>query len=73
VELLSTGPARVLGVPGGRLAAGDVADVTLFSTKRQLTVNPTRFKSKGRNTPFTGWKLRGRPVGTFLAGRRVEV
>jgi dihydroorotase len=73
VELLSTGPARVLGIPGGRLAPGDVADVTLFNTRGQLTVSPARFKSKGRNTPFAGWKLRGRPVATYLAGRRVEL
>ncbi len=71
VELLSTGPARVLGIPGGRLAPGDVADVTLFDTKRQMTVSPARFQSKGRNTPFAGWKLRGRPVATFVGGRRV--
>jgi dihydroorotase-like cyclic amidohydrolase len=32
-----------------------------------------RFQSKGRNTPFAGWKLRGRPLATFLAGRRVEL
>ncbi len=73
VELLSTGPARALGVPGGRLAPGDPADVTLFDTKRQQTVNPTRFQSKGRNTPFAGWKLRGRPVATLVDGRRVEL
>ena len=73
VELLSTGPAAVLGVAGGRLAPGDVADVTLFNTKGQVTVSPDRFKSKGRNTPFAGWKLRGRPMGTYLAGRRVEL
>ncbi len=73
VELLSTGPARALGIAGGRLAPGDVADVTLFSTKRQMTVSPARFESKGRNTPFAGWKLRGRPVATLIAGRRVEL
>jgi dihydroorotase len=72
VELLSTGPARILGVGGGTLAAGSVADITLLSLTRQVTVNPARFASKGRNTPFAGWKLRGRPVATFIAGRRVE-
>ncbi len=73
VELLSTGPARVLGIPGGRLAPGDVADVTLFDLDRQMTVSPARFQSKGRNTPFAGWKLRGRPAATYLGGRRVEL
>ena len=73
VDLLSTAPARLLGIPGGSLAPGCVADVTAFSLDRQVTIRPDRFKSKGRSTPFDGWKLRGRPVATFLAGRRVTV
>jgi dihydroorotase len=73
VDLLSTGPARVLGVPGGTLAPGSPADVTLLHLERQTTVRAAAFRSKGRNTPFEGWKLRGRPSGTILAGRRVEL
>jgi len=72
VELLSTGPARVLGVPGGTLAPGSPADVTLLHLDRQTTVRAAAFRSKGRNTPFAGWKLRGKPAGTILGGRRVE-
>ncbi len=71
IELLSTGPARVLGVDGGSLAEGSRADVTLLALDRRLTVRAAKFLGKGRNTPFEGWKLRGRPVGTLLAGRRV--
>ncbi|MGH9382083.1 MAG: dihydroorotase [Thermoanaerobaculia bacterium] len=73
IELLSTGPARVLDVPGGTLAAGSPGDVTLLSLDRQVTVRRDRFSSKARNTPFEGWKLRGRPVGTILAGRPVTL
>jgi dihydroorotase len=73
VELLSTGPARVLGIPGGTLSPGSVADLSVFHLERRTTVDPVRFQSKGRNTPFAGWKLRGRPLATFLAGRRVEL
>ena len=73
VELLSTGPARVLSVPGGTLAPGSTADVTLFSLERRVTFRVARFFSKGKNSPFEGWKCRGRPVATFLAGRRVEL
>ncbi|MDH3255039.1 MAG: dihydroorotase [Acidobacteriota bacterium] len=73
VEVLAVNPARVLGVAGGTLKEGSVADVTLFSLSRQMTVNASRFRSKGRNTPFDGWKLRGRPVSTFIAGRHVVV
>ncbi len=73
IELLSTGPARILGLPGGTLAPGSPADITLFHPNRPVTVRAARLRSKARNTPFDGWKLRGRPVATFLAGRRVEL
>ena len=73
IELLSTGPARILGLPGGTLAPGSPADITLFHPNRPVTVRAARLRSKARNTPFDGWKLRGRPVATFLDGRRVEL
>lgn len=71
VELLSTAPAKVLGVPGGTLAEGAPADVTLFDPDAEVTVDRTRFRSKSRNTPFDGWKLRGKAVATIVGGRRV--
>ncbi|MFQ5527513.1 MAG: dihydroorotase [Thermoanaerobaculia bacterium] len=71
IELLSTAPARILGVPGGTLAEGALADVSVLSLKSRTTINPLRFSSKSRNTPFRGWKLTGRPVTTFLGGRQV--
>ena len=71
VELLSTAPAKVLGVPGGTLAEGAPGDVTLFDPDAEVTVDKTRFRSKSRNTPFHGWKLRGKAVATVVAGRRV--
>ena len=73
IELLSTAPARILGLPGGTLEPGSSADITLFHPNRPLTVKASRFRCKSRNTPFDGWKLRGRPVATFLSGRRVEL
>ncbi|HEX2252540.1 MAG TPA: dihydroorotase [Thermoanaerobaculia bacterium] len=72
VELLSTGPARCYGLPGGTLAVGSPADVTLFDPERTVTVDAATFRSKSRNTPFHGWQLRGAPVRTILAGRPVE-
>jgi dihydroorotase len=71
VELLSTGPARVLGLPGGTLKAGSPADVTVFHPDEPVTLNKASFRSKGRNTPFDGWTLHGHPVATFLDGRRI--
>jgi dihydroorotase len=68
IELLSPGPARILNVEGGRLTPGARADVTLLDLERPLLVEPRSFLSKGRNTPFTGWELRGRAVGTIVGG-----
>ncbi|HKI03165.1 MAG TPA: dihydroorotase [Thermoanaerobaculia bacterium] len=73
VGLLSTGPARVLGVPGGTLKPGSPADVTVFHPDEEVTIRAAAFRSRSRNTPFDGWKLHGRPVATFLEGRRIEV
>lgn len=73
VELLSTGPARVLGIPGGTLKPGSVADVSIFDLDGEVTIAASGFRSKSRNTPFDGWKLRGRPVATVVEGRKVEL
>src|SRR4029077_7854842 len=73
VELLSTGPARAFRLPGGTLAPGSPADFTLFDPEKRITVFADRFRSRSRNTPFDGWKLRGAPVATILGGRRVEL
>lgn len=73
IELLSTGPARVLGLPGGTLRPGSPADVTLFHPDEEVTIRAASFRSKSRNTPFDGWKLRGRPAGTIVDGRRITL
>jgi dihydroorotase len=71
VKLLSTGPARIFGIPGGTLRAGSPADVTVVDMRRRVTVDPSAIQSKSRNTPFAGWKLRGAPVATIVGGRIV--
>ena len=68
VALLSTHPARVLGLPGGRLAAGAPADVTVLDLSRKRQVDPRNFESKGRSTPFAGLVLQGWPVLTVVGG-----
>jgi dihydroorotase len=71
VELLSTGPASILGMDGqGRLAEGAPANVVVFDPKERWTVDPERFSSLSRNTPFTGRELTGRVVHTFFRGRQ---
>ena len=68
IHLLSTGPAAVLGLPGGSLEPGRPADLTLLDLDREVTVAADRFQSKSRNTPFDGWRLRGAPAGTLVGG-----
>ena len=70
VALLSTNPARILGVPGGTLAPGSPADVTIF-VDRPWTVDAARFHSLGKSTPFDGMTLPRRAIATIVAGRAV--
>jgi dihydroorotase len=69
--LLSAGPAKAFDLPGGTLGVGSPADVTLFDPKKSWTVDPARFLSLARNTPFAGWKLTGAPVATVVGGSLV--
>ena len=68
VERMSCGPARLFGLPGGTLRPGSPADITVFDPERRWTVDPGRFLSKGRNTPYAGRTLTGRAVTTIVAG-----
>jgi dihydroorotase len=71
IDALTWKPAMILGVPGGRLAPGDPADITLVAPDEEWTVEPERFFSKGRNSPFRGWRLTGRIRATIVGGRTV--
>jgi dihydroorotase len=71
VERMSCSPARVFKLPGGSLARGAAADVTVFDPSASWTVDPTRFLSKGRNTPYAGMTLHGKAVCTIVAGQVV--
>jgi dihydroorotase len=69
VRAMSTTPASLLGVPGGRVAVGAPADLVVIDRDRRWTVDAEMFASKARNTPFQGWPLRGKAVLTLVAGR----
>jgi dihydroorotase len=71
VELLTDGPAKAFGLPGGHLAAGAPADVTLIDPGAEWAVDAERFFSKSRNTPFQGRLLKGRVAQTWVGGRLV--
>lgn len=70
VELLSLGPARVLGLPGGTLAPGSPADVTVLDLERTWRIGEV-FRSGSRNCPFVGREVRGRALCTVVEGRVV--
>jgi dihydroorotase len=71
IERMSCQPARAFNLPGGSLAEGGVADVTVFDPAEVWTVDADAFFSKSGNTPFSGWELTGRPRMTIVDGRVV--
>ena len=71
VDRMACLPAKLFHLPGGTLAKGTVADVTIFDPTAPWSVEPSRFKSKGRNTPYGGRTLRGRALCTIVGGRIV--
>jgi dihydroorotase len=68
IRKMSTAPAGILRIPGGTLKTGAGADVTVIDPVAVWTVDRERFRSKGRNTPFHGWDMRGRAVMTIVGG-----
>ena len=71
IELLSVNPARVLRVPGGSLSEGAPADVSILAPDLAVTVSAAQMRSKSKNTPFDGWRLRGGVAATIVGGRIV--
>jgi dihydroorotase len=68
IERMSANPAKILGLPGGSLAVGKPADVTIIDMDKKWVVDPSAFASKGRNTPFAGWRLKGKAYATIVGG-----
>jgi len=71
VERMSCAPARILGIPGGTLKPGSPAQVTVIDPNADWTVDAAQFKSKSRNSPFSGWKLKGRAAQVWVEGKRI--
>jgi len=71
VARLSRDPARLLNLAGGSLTVGAAADVTLVDPATPVTIDPARFASKSRNTPFGGWTATGAPWKTIVGGKIV--
>ncbi len=69
MEKMALNPARIIGIGKGTLKQGADADLVILDTRVEYTVAAARFRSKGKNTPFEGWKLNARPVATIAKGR----
>jgi dihydroorotase len=65
---MSARPAQLLKVGGATLAIGARADITLFDPAAEWVIDPSAQRSRSRNTPFGGWKVRGRATCTIVAG-----
>jgi len=71
IELLTAGPARVLGLRQGQIGKGSVADLCLFHPDRAWKIEAGKMPGKAQNTPFDGRAVEGRVLGTWKAGKRV--
>jgi dihydroorotase len=71
VQLFTSGPASVVGLDRGTLTPGKAGDVTVLSLDREWTFDVNETQSKSKNSPFDGWRFRGGPVATIVAGKLV--
>ena len=68
IEKMTINPAKVLGIDRGTLKTNAWADVTIIDPDVEWTIDPNKFKSKSRNCPYAGWKVKGRAEKVFVAG-----
>ena len=68
---MSYNPAKVLGIPKGTLDEGKIADITIINPDKEYTIDVNTFESKGKNTPFDGYKVSGEVEYTILNGKVV--
>ena len=71
IRKMSTNPAQVLGIDKGTLQPGAAADIAIIDPDAEYVIDKAAFKSKGHNTPFHGWKVKGMVTTTILGGRIV--
>jgi dihydroorotase len=71
IEMYTVEPAKLLKLDAGTLSVDAKADVTLIDPNLEWTVRIDQFQSASRNSPFDGWKLKGRAVRTIVGGKTV--
>ena len=71
VDLLTQQPCRVFNLDKGTLGVGKDADIVIFDPNVKYAIDPEKFKSRSKNSPYKGWKVRGKVIHTFVAGKSV--
>jgi len=69
IEALTISPAKVMGIDGGKLQPGYDANITIIDPEKVWRIEPDKFASKGKNTPFKGWEVKGKAVCTMVKGK----
>lgn len=68
IEMMTIKPAKIIGIDRGSLEVGKKADITILDLNKQYTISSSKFYSKGKNTPFNGYRVKGKPVYTIVNG-----
>ena len=71
MDLLTHQPCRLFNLDKGTLGVGKDADIVIFNPKTQYTIEPEKFKSRSKNSPYKGWKVRGKVLHTLVAGKTI--
>ncbi len=71
VDLLTQQPCRIFNLDKGTLGVGKDADIVIFDPNFKYTIDPETFKSRSKNSPYKGWKVRGKVIHTFVSGKSV--
>jgi dihydroorotase len=71
IDMLTFQPNQLFNLNKGTLGIGKAADITLFDEKMEYTINPSQFKSRSKNSPYNGWKVRGKVLRTMVNGKTV--
>lgn len=71
IAKMSKVPAEILGIDRGNIGIGNVADLVIIDTKAKLEIDPNKFESKSRNTPYSGWELKGVATEVFSSGKPI--
>ncbi|MDA1108341.1 MAG: dihydroorotase [Nitrospinae bacterium] len=71
VEKLSSRPSEIFNLNRGALGVGDIADIVIFDPDAEVVIDVSKFKSRSKNSPFNGWKVKGKVMRTLVAGKTV--